>query len=257
MIKDDEKLIAKIAAGEKITQVEEMTSGYRSEVMRLMAVFADSEMAGAAGLAELINSAPRLKEKVAAARMVTEKLAHAETVLELLEPFGVNPNLYVQSYSWTARLSRHVNLGTRRVNGDKRLNVFHYPLEGWLDAVVFSFVMGAASVLQIDEISKCSYAPLATKMQMIQSQESKHVEWAGVALREIVQSSAEAKQQAQVLINYWYPRVQDTFGRVDSDHIAQYQRYKLRQSTNGQLAQAWQKTIADALTALDLVVPAA
>ncbi len=254
MTKDDETLITKIAAGEKVTQVEDMTSGYRSEVTRLMAVFADSEMAGAAGLAEQINSAPSLKEKVAAARMVTEKLTHAEIVLSLLAPFGVNPNLYVKSYSWTARLARDVNLGTRRISGDKRLNVFHYPLEGWLDAVVFSFVMGAASVLQIEEISQCSYAPLAEKMALIRTQESKHVEWAHLALREAVQNP-EMKAAAQVLLNYWYPRVQDTFGRVDSDHIAQYQRYKLRQSTNSQLAQAWQKTIAEAMTELGLMIP--
>ena len=40
-----------------------------------------------------------------------------------------------------------------------RLNVFHYPIQGWVNSVVLNFLMGRASVIQIDELTRCAAAP--------------------------------------------------------------------------------------------------
>ena len=46
---------------------------------------------------------------------------------------------------WANRLDRSADLGTRRVEGDMRLNVFHYPIQDWCDAVTMNTLMGLAA----------------------------------------------------------------------------------------------------------------
>ena len=171
LLTTDEALIAHVARGGMIAGKDEVSRGYRGELMRLMATLVDSELAGAAGLAEYINRAPGLKERRIAARIVSEKFGHAETVLALMEPFGVNPALYVREHSWTARLDRDLDLGNRRVGGDRRLNVFHYPIDGWTDAVTFNWLMSTASSIQLGELAHCSYVPLAEAMKAVVARE--------------------------------------------------------------------------------------
>ena len=97
---DDKTLIEHISKGEKIQRGEELPSGYRSELMRLMVVFVDSQLAGAAGFANMINHGPGLRERCTAAQIVADRFSHAEKVLELLKDFNVEPRLYVASHSW-------------------------------------------------------------------------------------------------------------------------------------------------------------
>ena len=144
-----------------------MPNAYRNELMRLVVVFADSELAGADGFCPFINRGPGVRERIVAAKIVTEKYVHAEMALKRLEPFGVNPMLYVRSHAWDSRLDRNVDLGTRRIGGDKRLNVFHYPLEGWDDAIVFNMLMGQATSIQLAEMEQSSYLPLAETIAQI------------------------------------------------------------------------------------------
>lgn len=86
MQKQEKELIARIAAGEKLAADTPLPAGYRSELMRLMVVFVDSELAGAAGFCPFINRGPGLRERIVAAKIVTEKYVHAEMVLNLLQP---------------------------------------------------------------------------------------------------------------------------------------------------------------------------
>ena len=263
MKKQDRNFLGRIAAGNRIDAPssnglhcagEPVPADYRNELMRLVVVFVDSELAGAAGFCPFINRGPGVRERIVAAKIVTEKYVHAEMGIRLLEPFGVNPVLYVRSHAWDSRLDRHIDLGTRRIGGDKRLNVFHYPLEGWEDAVVFNMLMGAATAIQLAEMTQCSYAPLATAIAQILPREQEHAQLgeSGVRLA-IEQSGSPAAVQAAV--NYWHPRVAATFGRVDSDHAATYIQYGLRRRSSADMLGDWQKQSAAALRRLNLAIP--
>jgi len=251
---DDKALIAHVGAGGKVDADETLPPGYRGELMRLMVVFVDSELAGASGFVGQVNRGPGLKERMVAARIVSEKFGHADRVLALLAPFGVNPRLYVRSHAWDARLDREADLGVRRVGGDKRLNVFHYPLEGWNDAVVMNMLMGTASAAQLRELRECSYGPLAEAMGAIVPQESRHAQLGENGLREALERGASVNG-VQALVDYWYPRVADTFGRTDSDRFDLYRRYGLRRHSNAELLAAWEGEIGDRLGRLGLTLP--
>lgn len=263
MQKQDKDFLDRIAAGHKIAAPdgdvlrcagETVPTGYRSELMRLIVVFTDSELAGAAGFCPFINRGPGLRERIVAAKIVTEKYVHAEMALKLLEPFGVSPMLYVRSHAWDSRLDRTIDLGTRRIGGDKRLNVFHYPLEGWEDAVVFNMLMGAATAIQLAEMAQSSYAPLAGAIAMILPREKEHAQLGESGVRQSIERSG-SKAAVQAAVNYWYPRVIATFGRVDSDHAAIYMQYGLRRRSSAKMLGDWKAQSAAALKRLGLAIP--
>ncbi len=253
---DDADLIARIGQGRKLGADDELPAGYRAELLRLMVVFVDSELAGAAGFAERINTAPGIRERAAAARIVSDKFAHAEAVLELMKRFGVDPQLYVRSHAWQARLDRALDLGNRRLGGDKRLNVFHYPLEGWVDAVAMNMLMGRASAIQLGDLLECSYQPLGAALRSIVLGEIAHARLGEAGLKRAIERD-RAALAAAASVAYWYPRVAATFGRSESERFELYRKYGLRQHANGELLARWEAEIGERLAALGLAAPRA
>jgi ring-1,2-phenylacetyl-CoA epoxidase subunit PaaA len=250
----EESVLDFLASGGKLSAPDNAPPRYRGELMRLMAVFLDSEMAGASGFADCINLAPGIRERITTTRIVLEKFSHAAKMFELMEAFGAKTDQYVSAHPWSARLDRSVYLGPRRVEGDMRLNVFHYPIYGWLDAVIMNFLMGRATVVQLDELTGCSYQPLADTVAEILPVERRHAELGAEGLR-VALGNGHDKTAAQASVNYWYPRVADTFGRTASDHFETYRKYGLRQHSNEELLNRWQSDIAPALAEFGLQVP--
>lgn len=248
---NDRALVARIEAGERITGAEDVTPGYRTELMRLMVVLVDSELAGAAGFADLVNAAPTLEDRVLAAAMVSEKYAHAEKILALMEPFGVKPDLYLAEHAWAGRVDRSANLGTRRVGGDKRLNVFHYPLQGWLDALVFEMLMGSASVVQLTDQSESSYGPFAAALTDVIAGEDRHARQGEAALGKLIERSGNITRP-QAAVAYWQPRVAASFGRGDADRLDLHRAYGLRKGSSADLLASWQAEIGPRLSKLGL-----
>jgi 1,2-phenylacetyl-CoA epoxidase catalytic subunit len=254
MISEDD--LAYLAAGGKLSAPDNATPRYRGEVMRLMAVLIDSLMAGASGFADCINLAPGLKERMVAARIVLEKFGHAEKIMRLMEQFGANLPQYVRGHPWAARRDRSADFGTRRIEGDMRLNVFHYPIEGWVDAVTMNLLMGRATAIQLDELTRASYAPLADTIAEILPIEVRHAELGRAGLRAAL-AGGHDPTDAQASVNYWYPRVADTFGRAASDRFDTYKKYGLRERTNAELLERWRADVAPILDELKLKVPQA
>lgn len=250
------ELVKYIAGGGKLTSPSNANARYRGEIMRLMAVFVDSEMAGASGFADSINLAPGLNERISAARIVAEKFAHAGRVLKIMEEFGANTSRYIESHPWSNRLSRTASLGTKRVDGDMRLNVFHYPLTDWCDALTMNTLMGCATVIQLTELSDCSYQPLANAFAEILPVEARHACLGEAGLRRLLANEG-ARTPAQTSVDYWYPRVASTFGRASSDHLDAYLRYGLRRRSNEELLAIWQTDAGRILSGLGLEIPKA
>ena len=66
-----------LAQGGVLTSPANVPARYRGELLRLMATFVDSELAGSAGFADTINAAPGITARIAAARITLEKADHA------------------------------------------------------------------------------------------------------------------------------------------------------------------------------------
>lgn len=167
-----------LAQGGVLTSPANVPPRYRAELMKLMASFVDSELAGAAGFADVINAGPGIKERIAAARIVLEKTDHADKVLAVMGEFGVDTARYANHHPWVARLDRDADIGATRSEHDMRLAVFNYPLDGWGDAVVMNLLMGRAVVAQLADMQMVSYQPLAEAFRSVAPVELRHAELA-------------------------------------------------------------------------------
>ncbi|ASJ76828.1 Phenylacetic acid catabolic protein [Granulosicoccus antarcticus] len=237
--------------GGKLSSPENAFPRYRAEIMRLMASFIDSELAGSAGFADSVNAGPGIKERIAASRITLEKLDHAERVLVLMGQFGANTERYFNHHPWTERLPRESDIGTSRHGQDMRLNVFHYPVEGWTDAVVMNVLMGKAVSLQLGEYLKVSYEPLAAAFREILPRERRHAELGVEGLRKILESD-NATEAVKSSLAYWHPRVAASFGSASSSRFELLQRFGLRHTPNEKLHLQWEEQISALLAELNL-----
>lgn len=240
-----------LAQGGVLTAPDNAPARYRGELMRMMSTFVDSELAGSAGFAASINLAPGIKERIAASRITLEKADHAERVLEVMGSFGTDTGRYQSQHDWAARVARDADLGTTRGAGDMRLSVFHYPLQGWTDAVVMNVAMGLATGVQLDELSRVSYAPLAEVFRAIAPREARHAELGLEGLQRIVATDA-GRAEAQAALAYWQPRVAATFGVAGSARYDTLARFGLRHTPNESLLARWQAALAETLGPLGL-----
>lgn len=235
-----------LAQGGVLTAPGNVPARYRGELMRLMSSFVDSELAASAGFAASINFAPGIKERIAASRITLEKADHAERVLGVMETFGTDGDRYQRQHDWAARVARDADLGATRTGGDMRLSVFHYPITGWADAVVMNVLQGLATGVQMTELTRVSYAPLAEVFREIAPREARH---AALGLEGLAQLD---KAEARAAIAYWQPRVAAGFGVAGSQRYETLARFGLRHTPNEQLLARWEAQVKENLAELGL-----
>ena len=239
---------AYLAQGGVVTSPVNVGSRYRAEVLKIMATFVDSSLAGAAGFADTINAAPGLRERIAAARIVLEKTQNAERVLGLMGEFGANSERYADSQPWSARLPRSAPSDAVRSEHDMRLSVFNFPLEGWTDAVVMNVVMGHAVVVQMSDLVRVSYQPLAIAFREISEVESRHARIGEQGLGELVSSGKT--ESIEVSLAYWYPRVSDVFVEQGQERFEHLRSLGLRHQMSADLREKWKSSLSSALDRL-------
>ncbi len=250
---EDMSIESYLAQGGVLTNPANVPPRYRAELMKLMATFVDSELAGAAGFADIINAGPGIKERIAAAKIVLEKTDNADRVLRIMGDFGADTDRYANHHPWTARLERGADIGTSRTERDMRLAVFNYPLEGWADAVVMNLLMGRAVAVQMAEFSLVSYQPLAEAFRAIAPVEARHAELAEEGLIKLMEQGEDALQGS---VDYWWPRVAASFGSTTSTKSESLKAMGLRRATNAELKARWEAEAGAVLKRLGLVVPA-
>lgn len=241
---DEMNITDYLAAGGRLTNPANVPPRYRAELMKMMAVFVDSELAGAAGFADVINAGPGIKERIAAAKIVMEKTDNADRVLRLMGEFGANTDRYATHHPWTDRLPRDTAPGSQRSRHDMRLSVLNYPLEGWTDAVVMNLCMGMGVCVQLEEMAKVSYQPFADAMKAVLPVETRHVELAEEGLARLAAQGAGDDIRAS--LGYWQPRVAAIFGSVGEDRLSQLQGWGLRHENGDALEERWAQRLADA-----------
>ncbi|MEM7320693.1 MAG: Phenylacetic acid catabolic protein [Pseudomonadota bacterium] len=242
-----------LAQGGVLTNPTNVPPRYRAELLKLMATFVDSELAGAAGFADAINLGPGIKERIAAAKIVLEKTDNADKVLKVMAEFGVDTHRYANHHPWTARLDRNADIGASRSDHDMRLAVFNYPLADWGDAVMMNLLMGLAVRVQLAELSRISYQPLAQAFREILPVETRHSELAFDGAQKLIDHGHSGALQEAV--TYWWPRVIASFGSVASSKADELKSLGLRHSTNADLRREWETAAGQALETLGLSKP--
>src|SRR6266540_4325374 len=92
------ELLARIERGERIESAEEMTEEYRDNLIHLMTIQADSELAGGYGYVPWIMKAPGVEEKHVVAQIVKDEIRHATVMYGLLADLGVDVGAHVSAH---------------------------------------------------------------------------------------------------------------------------------------------------------------
>lgn len=244
---DDRGLLERISHGESVLTLQESSGKYRELSTGILLQYADSEMSGGAGYARAVSMAPSLAERVALAKITYEKLSLAQKTYELVAQTGINIDKYIASHCWEARLERNVSLGYRRTSADKRVNALMYPLQGWSDLAMFTYLMASMACLQLGDFSKSSFKPWAILAGNHLPVESAHRDF-GLDCIEKLSSNEHELGQLQLSMRYWYEKVLVCFGPPNSERNSQYLEFGLKTSRNEDLSNRWETEICATLS---------
>jgi len=249
------RLVARIEAGERIESPEEMTDDYRRNLIHLMTMQADSELAGAFGYVPWIMKAPTIEEKHVVAQIVKDEVRHAHVMYGLLEDLGVDVAAHVARHDFTLRLDGSAaDIGTARVAADQRVNIFYYPIDRWADFIFFNFCMDRGAGHQLEDVRHCSYGPWVRAIEGIFKEEKMHIRHGELWVQRLTQAEA-TRAEAQEALDRWFVRTMNIFGRPGSAKNRVYQKYRLKVRDNDEVRRAFATEVTALAGAAGLTVP--
>jgi len=251
----EEALLAKIARGETIESADEMTDEYRQHLVNLMTMQADSELAGGLGYVPWIAKAPNLHEKFMVSIIVKDEMRHATAMYKLLADLGIDTEAHIAQHDYSMRIEDgEANIGAERKADDGRVNIFYYPIETWVDFIMFNFCMDRGAGHQLHDVLQGSYGPWRREIQKIFREEMAHVKHGDDWVKKLAHDPA-TKDECQAGLDKWYLRTMNIFGRPGSRRNALYRKFGLKVRDNDEVRQAFHDDIAPKVAEWGLTLP--
>jgi ring-1,2-phenylacetyl-CoA epoxidase subunit PaaA len=252
----EQAMMATIGGGGRLESVAEMTADYRDNLVHLMTMQADSELAGGYGYVPWITRAPGVDEKHVVAQIVKDELRHAAVMYGLLADLGVDVDAHVQQHdeTFTMRIAAAADIGTSRITADKRVNIFYYPIETWADFVFFNFCMDRGAGHQLEDVRRGSYGPWTRAIEGIFKEEKFHIRHGEHWVQRLT-GDPRTRDEAQATFDKWYIRTMNIFGRPRSKKNEVYRRYRLKLRDNDEVRQAFAAEVAALCEKFGLTVP--
>jgi ring-1,2-phenylacetyl-CoA epoxidase subunit PaaA len=252
-----ERLLKRLEAGEKIEAGDEMSSVYRDNLIHLMTMQADSELAGAYGYVPWIMKAPSVEEKLVVAQIVKDETRHAKVMYDLLAELGFDVDAYVRPHDeeFARRLDNsEADIGTARLSSDKRVNIFYYPIDTWSDFVMFNFCMDRGAGHQLEDARRCSYGPWVRAINGIFKEEKMHIRHGELWVRRLADNPA-TRDEAERTFHKWYIRTMNIFGRPSSSRNRLYRELGLKVRDNDEVRQGFAAEVRSLVEPLGWRVP--
>ncbi|MGI8927759.1 MAG: 1,2-phenylacetyl-CoA epoxidase subunit PaaC [Tepidiformaceae bacterium] len=254
MVRDGQRTSeSRYAAGEITGPDAIPDDAYREALVNLLTQEADSELAGAQGYVPCIPMSPNIEEYLAVAMMVKDEFRHARVCYKLLEHLGMDVDARIKSFDYTMRVNDD-DLGTARAGGDKRVNIFYYPIEDWYDFIAFNFCMDRGAGHQLEDVLMSSYRPWARVMEGIFKEEMFHIAHGDNWVKRLA-ANAESKPKMQAAIDKWFPRTMNIFGRANAPKNRFYREVGLKVRDNQEVREAFAADVGSRLHEFGLEMP--
>ena len=249
-------MMAKIEGGVRLESADEMTAEYRENLVHLLTMQADSELAGGYGYVPWITKAPTVEEKHVVAQIVKDELRHAAVMYGLLGDLGFDVERHVRQHdeTFTMRIDNSADIGTARITADKRVNIFYYPIDTWADFVFFNFCMDRGAGHQLEDVRGCSYGPWVRAIDGIFKEEKFHIRHGEYWVKKLAEDPG-THDEAQTTFAKWYIRTMNIFGRPGSPKNQVYRRLKLKLRDNDEVRQAFAVEVKELCEKFGLAVP--
>jgi ring-1,2-phenylacetyl-CoA epoxidase subunit PaaA len=246
--------LERIQRGELVEETDDMPAEYRDNLIHLMLMEADSEIAGAFGYVPWIMKAPTPAEMLAVASITRDEVRHGRVVYKLLENLGVDVSERVKQFDFTLRVGESDYLGQARAGQDQRVNIFYYPIDSWADFVLFNVLMDRGAGHQLEDVLKCSYGPWRRVMEGIMKEETMHIAHGDTWLRRLGRDPA-THDELQEGLERWWPRIMNVFGRPKTRRNALYRKWGLKLRDNDEVRQAFVDEVSLVIRDANLTVP--
>ncbi len=251
----EEEFLKRIAAGEKIEANDPMPEEYRTHLINLLEMQADSELSGAYGYIPWIEKAPTIHEKLLVAQIVKDEIRHAYAINKCLEELGIDVEERVRQQDFAYRLTEDdQNIGSERLKADKRVNIFYYPIETWTDFIMFNFCMDRGAGHQLEDALECSYAPWARAINQIFKEEMMHVNHGDQWVERLAKDPA-TRDEVQQALDKWFNRTMNIFGRPGSKRNALYRKWGLKKRDNNDVRESFRQEIEEKVSKVGLRMP--
>ena len=166
--------------------------------------------------------------------------------------FGADEGRYATHHPWADRLPRDAALGQARHGGDMRLAVFHYPIEGWTDAVVMNVLQGLAAARDARGDGRASPTPPSPTSSAPSPRARSATPSSASPASPTSPPTEEGRAAAKAAIAYWQPKVADSFGTMNSARFETLKRFGLRHRPNEALLADWTAAVRETLAPLGL-----
>jgi ring-1,2-phenylacetyl-CoA epoxidase subunit PaaA len=249
-------MMAKIDRGVRLESAAEMTAEYRENLIHLLTMQADSELAGGYGYVPWITKAPTVEEKHVVAQIVKDELRHATVMYGLLADLGFDVESHVRQHdeTFTMRIDAGRDIGTSRITSDKRVNIFYYPIDTWADFIFFNFCMDRGAGHQLEDVRGCSYGPWVRAIDGIFKEEKFHIRHGEYWVKKLAEDD-KTHAEAQTTFAKWYIRTMNIFGRPGSPKNQVYRKLKLKLRDNDEVRQVFAAEVKDLCEKFGLTVP--
>lgn len=240
--------------GESIETFDDMSDEYYDHLSNLMLQQADSELAGGFGYVPWIMKAPTTEEMLVVSNIVRDEVRHARAMYRLLEDIRFGVDDWVEKMDFAFRVGEETDLGSKRAAGDKRVNIFYYPIDSWADFVMFNFLMDRGAGHQLEDVKVSSFGPWRREIDRIFKEEKTHIAHGDYWVKRLAADPA-AKGEVQEALDRWWPRVMAIFGRPGSRKNRRYRDLKLKERDNHDVRNTFEKEVRDNAEAWGLTIP--
>lgn len=249
------RMAAEVSAAKKADTPEQMNELFRESLINLLYMQADSELAGALGYVPCVRMSPNVEEFLASSMIVKDEFRHARVVYKLLENLGQDVDAHVRGHDFTMRLSdTDADLGSTRAADDKRVNIFYYPIDSWVDFCMFNFCMDRGAGHQLEDSLDATYRPWARVLEGIFKEEKFHIAHGDKWVKRLAQDPA-MHDAAQTSLNKWFIRTMNIFGRPNSPKNKIYRELGLKKRDNHDVRMTFAQEVADRCKENGLTLP--
>lgn len=209
----------------------------RTAVEKIIISHAINELYGAQVFDEpAIALAPTPYAKWLTCRVAMEEYGHHVRFRELGEEIGIAPERMMAS------------------DEKKPLSIFEFPLQTWEEFCVIKLLADLAEILQVEDLSQCTFVPLRNLSRMTMPEERFHAQFGKDFCTELCQTE-QGCAAVQDAINRYYPILPKFFGRPKSKNNEIFRKWGIKQRTNEDMLADYVKRATELVEELGLTLP--
>jgi len=210
---------------------------YRAAVRKIVLSHAVNELHGARVFDEpAIALAPTPYYKWLACRIAMEEYGHHVRFRQLGLDIGIAPEAMTPE-------------------AKRPLSIFEFPLKTWAEFCVIKLLADLGEILQVEDLSHCSFLPLRKLSRMTMPEERFHAEFGREACAELCETPA-GRQAVQAAIDAYFPYLPAFFGKPRSKNNELFRKWAIKLRSNEEMRADYLRRAQALATGLGLKLPA-